>query len=167
MQHRFQNVTCRAGQAAPKVILPTLALPLVPQPCSTKVSYIARTLSKDISCRAGQVRVLFCLPDCRFLPNSLATGQVVILHAGQVEIVAIVMPLIFGQSLLILCCYFTNIFTQVQRGAAPALRISREKGSFFKTSACPRFCKRRVLFCTQVRSMGVKIPLQSTKYTRL
>ena len=38
---------------------------------------------------------------------------------------------------------------------------------FFETSACPRFCKRRVLFCTQVRSMGVKIPLQSTKYTRL
>ena len=57
--------------------------------------------------------------------------------------------------------------TQVQRGAAPALRISRKKGSFFKTSACPRFCKRRVLFCTQVRSMGVKIPLQSTKYARL
>ena len=57
--------------------------------------------------------------------------------------------------------------TQVQRGAAPALRISRKKGPFFKTSACPRFCKRRVLFCTQVRSMGVIIPLQSTKYTRL
>ena len=57
--------------------------------------------------------------------------------------------------------------TQVQRGAAPSLRISRKKGSFFKTSACPRFCKRRVLCCTQVRSMGVKIPLQSTKYTRL
>ena len=57
--------------------------------------------------------------------------------------------------------------TQVQRGVAPALRISRKKGSFFKTSACPRFCKRRVLFCTQVRSMGVKIPFQSTKYTRL
>ena len=57
--------------------------------------------------------------------------------------------------------------TQVQRGVAPALRISRKKGSFFKTSACLRFCKRRVLFCTQVRSMGVKIPLQSTKYTRL
>ena len=32
------------------------------------------------------------------------------LHAGQVEIVAIVMQLIFGQSLLILCGYFTNIF---------------------------------------------------------
>ena len=57
--------------------------------------------------------------------------------------------------------------TQVQKGAAPSLCISRKKGSFFKTSACPRFCKRRVLFCTQVRSMGVKIPLQSTKYTGL
>ena len=32
------------------------------------------------------------------------------LHAGQVEIVAIVMPFIFGQSLLILSGYFTNIF---------------------------------------------------------
>ena len=33
------------------------------------------------------------------------------LHAGQVEIVAIVMPLMFGQSLLIILCgYFTNIF---------------------------------------------------------
>ena len=34
------------------------------------------------------------------------------LHAGQVEIVAIVMPLIFGQSLLIviLCGYFTKNF---------------------------------------------------------
>ena len=42
-----------------------------------------------------------------------------------------------------------------------------EEGVFFKTSTFPRFCKRRVLFCTQVRSMGVIIPLQSTKYTRL
>ena len=32
------------------------------------------------------------------------------LHAGQVEVVVIGMPLIFGQSLLILCGYFTNIF---------------------------------------------------------
>ena len=57
--------------------------------------------------------------------------------------------------------------TQVQRGAAPSLRISRKNGSFFKTSACPRFCKRRVLFCTkyEVRSMVVKIPLQSTALT--
>ena len=33
-------------------------------------------------------------------------------------------------------------------GGAPSFRISRKKGSFFKTSACPRFCKRSVLFCT-------------------
>ena len=31
---------------------------------------------------------------------------------------------------------------------------SAEEGVFFKTSACPRFCRRRVLFCTLVRSMG-------------
>ena len=42
-----------------------------------------------------------------------------------------------------------------------------EEGVFFKTSACPRLCKIRVLFCTQVRSIGVKIPSQSTKYTPL
>ena len=42
-----------------------------------------------------------------------------------------------------------------------------EEGVFFKTSACQRFCKSRVLFCTQVRSMGVKICSQSTKYARL
>ena len=33
-----------------------------------------------------------------------------------------------------------------------------EEGVFFKTSACPRFCKRRVLFCTKVRSMGGENP---------
>ena len=44
--------------------------------------------------------------------------------------------------------------TQVQRGAAPSLRISRKKGSFFKTSACPRFCKGRVLFCTHTKYGG-------------
>ena len=46
-----------------------------------------------------------------------------------------------------------------------------EEGVFLKASACPRFCKRRVLFCTLVRGMGGggggggKNPL--TKYTRL
>ena len=28
--------------------------------------------------------VLFCLPDCCFLPNSLAMGQVVLLHAAAI-----------------------------------------------------------------------------------
>ena len=31
----------------------------------------------------------------------------------------------------------SDLCTQVHRGAAPSLRISRKKGSFFKTSACP------------------------------
>ena len=44
--------------------------------------------------------------------------------------------------------------TQVQRGAAPSLRVSRRKGSFFKTSACPRFCKRRVLFVPRCEVWG-------------
>ena len=34
-----------------------------------------------------------------------------------------------------------------------------EEGVFFKTSACPRFYKRRVLFCTKVRSMWGENPL--------
>ena len=34
-----------------------------------------------------------------------------------------------------------------------------EEVVFFKTSACPQFCKKRVLFCTQVRSMGGENPL--------
>ena len=31
--------------------------------------------------------------------------------------------------------------SEVERGAAPALRISRKKGVFCKTSACPRFVR--------------------------
>ena len=52
-------------------------------------------------------------------------------------------------------------------GGCTCVTYFAEEGVFFKTSACPRFCKRRVPFCTMVRSMGVKIPLQSTKYTWL
>ena len=33
------------------------------------------------------------------------------------------------------------------------------RNGLFKTSACPRFCKWRVLFCTQERSMGGQNPL--------
>ena len=28
---------------------------------------------QNVACQAEQVRILFCLPDCRFLPNSLPT----------------------------------------------------------------------------------------------
>ena len=56
---------------------------------------------------------------------------------------------------------------QVQRagGGLHPVTYFAEEGVFFKTSACPRFCKRRVLFCTQVRGMEDEIPLK--KYTRL
>ena len=52
-----------------------------------------------------------------------------------------------------------NHFFFLSLGSTVSSTTPRKKGSFIKTSACPRFCKRRVLFCTQVRSMGVKIPL--------
>ena len=39
--------------------------------------------------------------------------------------------------------------TQVQRGGRTFVKYFAEEGVFFKTSACPRFCKRRVLFCTK------------------
>ena len=52
----------------------------------------------------------------------------------------------------------TNTGEKSTQVRSPSLRISRKKGSFFKTSACPRFCKRRVLFLTQVRRMGWKSP---------
>ena len=52
-----------------------------PVPLLNEVELHCEDSAQNISCRAGQVRVLICLPDCRFLPNSLATGQVVILHA--------------------------------------------------------------------------------------
>ena len=38
--------------------------------------------AQNITLCARQVRVFFSLPHCRFLPNSLATGPVVMLHAG-------------------------------------------------------------------------------------
>ena len=51
------------------------------------------------------------------------------------------------------------------RGGRTRVTYFAEEGVFFKTSACPRFRKRRVLVCTQIRRMGVENPL--TKYTRL
>ena len=47
--------------------------------------------------------------------------------------------------------------TQVQRGTAPALRISRKKASFFKT-ACPRFCTRGYFFVPRYEVWGSKSP---------
>ena len=49
--------------------------------------------------------------------------------------------------------------TQVQRGVAPALRISRKKGSFFKTSACPRFLLKKGTFLYPGTKYGGQNPL--------
>ena len=49
--------------------------------------------------------------------------------------------------------------TQVQRGAAPALCISRKKGSFFRPPQVRGFVKEGHFFCTQIRSMGGENPL--------
>ena len=43
-------------------------------------------------------------------------------------------------------------------GVRTRLTYFAEEGVFFKTSECPRFCIKRVFFCNQVGSMGVKIP---------
>ena len=51
---------------------------------------------------------------------------------------------------------FIKLGTQVQRGSHPRYVF---RVFLFKTSACPRFHKRRVLFCTQVRRMGGENPL--------
>ena len=51
------------------------------------------------------------------------------------------------------------ISAQVQRGAAPALHILRKKGSFFKTSACPRFVKEGYFFVPWYEVWGGENPL--------
>ena len=52
-------------------------------------------------------------------------------------------------------------------GGGTLVTYFAEKGVFVEDLRMSAILKRRVLFCTQVRSMGVKIPLQSTKHTRL
>ena len=68
VQHRSKNIIFWAGQAAHKVDFPRQHFYL-PRHCKIKVRL---DLALNITCRAGQVRVLFSLPNCRFLPNSLA-----------------------------------------------------------------------------------------------
>ena len=57
--------------------------------------------------------------------------------------------------------------TQVKTGAAPALRISPKKVSFLRPPHVRLFVKEGYFFVPRYEVWGVKIPLQSTKYTRL
>ena len=49
--------------------------------------------------------------------------------------------------------------TQVQRGAVPALRISRKKGSFLRPPHVRNFIKEGYFFVPRHEVWGVKIPL--------
>ena len=69
VQHSLQNIIYWAGQAAPKVDLPRRHFHLP----ATLLNKGNIGLSLNITCWAGQVRVFFSLPHCRFLPNSLAS----------------------------------------------------------------------------------------------
>ena len=51
--------------------------------------------------------------------------------------------------------------------AHPRYVIRGRRGLFLRPPHVRDFVKEGYFFCTQVRSMGVKIPLQSTKYRRL
>ena len=54
--------------------------------------------------------------------------------------------------------------SQVQRGGSTRLAYFAEEGVFFKTSACPRFCKRRgPFFVPKYEVWGVKIPLRNIR----
>ena len=52
-------------------------------------------------------------------------------------------------------------------GAAPALGILPKKGSFLRPPDVRDFVKEGYFFVPRYEVWGVKIPLQSTKYTRL
>ena len=79
VQHRFQNISCRAGKLHLK-----FTCPVGTSTCHATLLNIGELHCEDCAqnttCQAGQVRVL---PDCRFLLNSLAMGQVVMLHADN------------------------------------------------------------------------------------
>ena len=52
-------------------------------------------------------------------------------------------------------------------GAAPAIGIMPKKGSFLRPPHVRDFVKEGYFFVPRYEVWGVKIPLQSTKYTRL
>ena len=53
--------------------------------------------------------------------------------------------------------------TQVERGAAPALRISRRNGSFWRPPHVRDLVKERYFLVPRYEVWGVKIPLQNIR----
>ena len=70
-----ENITCRAGQAAPKVYWPCRHFHLPHHSVKNKIKLHCEDSAQNITCQAGQIRVLFCLPDCHFLSDYLAMGK--------------------------------------------------------------------------------------------
>ena len=79
VQHRFQNITCRAGQAALQFTCPSpTPLPgtsTCPATVLNKGKLHCEDNAQNITCGARQIRVLLLLPVCLFLPHSLAISM--------------------------------------------------------------------------------------------
>ena len=79
MQHRFLNIFCRVGQAAPKVYLPCLHSHLPRHSVIARVSY---TLPKTLLAECGKLGSCSACPIAIFcrIHLQLVMGQVVMLH---------------------------------------------------------------------------------------
>ena len=73
VKHSFQYITCQAKQAALRFNFPHREFHLPHHSVLNKSELNCEDSAQNITYRVGQSRVLFCLPDCSFLPNSLAT----------------------------------------------------------------------------------------------
>ena len=65
VQRRFQNIACRVGPAALKGYLPCPHF-TCPATLLKKCKLHYKDSAQNITCQAGQVRLLFCLPNCHF-----------------------------------------------------------------------------------------------------
>ena len=81
----IRNVLATSGcNISSKILIAELGKLPLKFACLAGTSTCPATLlikGQKTTCRVGQFRVLFCLPVCHFLPNSLATGQMIMLHA--------------------------------------------------------------------------------------
>ena len=76
------NIGSKAVFAKPLKFTWTSGTSTCPAALSNKGELHCEHSGQNLTCQTRQVRVVFSLPDCSFLPNSLATGQPVMLHAA-------------------------------------------------------------------------------------